>query len=69
MKVYRVTDNDLNCIFYADSMPRVRKYKLASNNPELITVEEFEYDYKWQIIVLLNDALKTGKETRHEPKI
>ena len=68
MKVYRITDNGTGEIFYADSYPRVRKYKLESENPELITVEEFEYNYKWQLIVLLNDALKTGME-RHETAI
>ena len=65
MKVYRITDNETGAQFYADSYERVRKYKLESENPELITVEEFEYHYKWQLIILLNDALKTGME-RHE---
>lgn len=68
MKVYRITDNGTDTQFYADSPPRIRKYKLESENPELIIVEEFEYNYKWQLIVLLNDALKTGME-RHETAI
>ena len=69
MKLYRVTDNHKHTIFYVGNKPQVRKYKLEAEQPEMVVVEEFEYEYKWQIIVLLNDALKTGKETRHEPEI
>ncbi len=69
MKIYRVTDNNIGTIFYAAGKPQIRKYKLESEEAEFVIVEEFEYNHKWELILLLNDALKTGKETIHEPKI
>ena len=69
MKVFRITDHGQKTMFYAATRPHIRKYKLESKEPELIFVEEFEYDYKWQIVVLLNDALQTGMEQDYAPRI
>ena len=62
MKVFRITDHALNKCFYVATRPHVRRYKLQAPVPELITVEEFDYNYKWQLVVLLNEALKKGEE-------
>lgn len=62
MKIYRVTDHHTGEVFYADTAPHVRRYKMTAEYPDLVTSELLEYDYKYQIVVLLNDALKTGME-------
>lgn len=62
MKVFRITDHATNKCFYVATRPHVRRYKMEAKIPELITVEEFDYNYKWQLVVLLNDALKKGME-------
>lgn len=62
MKLYRITDHSNNECFYIASPPQVRRYLLESSEPDLVVVEEFEWDYKYQLVVLMNDALRHGRE-------
>jgi hypothetical protein len=64
MKLYRITDYLKNKVFYVGSAPHARKYVSESFEPETVIVEEFDWNHKYQLIVLLNDALKHGQEVR-----
>ena len=62
MKLYRITNHLKNESLYSASAPQVRRYLLDSPEPDLLVVEEFEWDYKYQLVVLMNDALRHGRE-------
>lgn len=48
---------------YLEKMPHVRKYRLENSaNAEFITVEELEWSFKWQLVQMLNDAVKQGED-------
>lgn len=48
---------------YLEKMPHVRKYRLENSaNADFITVEELEWTYKWQLVQMLNDAVKQGED-------
>ena len=64
MKLYRITDLAKSDVFYVGSAPQARKYVLESPDHSMVVVEELEWDYKYQLVVMMNDALKYGQEMR-----
>lgn len=53
---------------YLEKMPHVRRYKLENSaTAEFITVEQLDWNYKWQLVQMLNQAFIEGKNhARHE---
>lgn len=61
--VFRVKNTATGDVRYLEKMPHVRKYRLENSaNAEFITVEELEWTYKWQLVQMLNDAVKQGED-------
>ena len=61
-KVWRLRDHQKNTIVYFEKYPHVRKYFLEnSKHHESIVVEELEWNYKNQLINLLNESVHIGR--------
>lgn len=61
--VFRVKNTATGDVRYLEKMPHVRKYRLENSaNAEFITVEELEWSFKWQLVQMLNDAVKQGED-------
>lgn len=61
--VFRVKNLATGDVRYLEKMPHVRKYRLENSaNAEFITVEELEWSFKWQLVQMLNDAVKQGED-------
>lgn len=61
--VFRVKNLATGDVRYLEKMPHVRKYRLENSaTAEFITVEELEWTFKWQLVQMLNDAVKHGED-------
>lgn len=61
--VFRVKNSATGDVRYLEKMPHVRKYRLENSaTAEFITVEELEWTFKWQLVQMLNDAVKHGED-------
>ena len=61
--VFLVKNTATGDVRYLEKMPHVRKYRLENSaNAEFITVEELEWSFKWQLVQMLNDAVKQGED-------
>jgi len=61
--VFRVKNTATGDVRYLEKMPHVRRYRLENSaNAEFITVEELEWSFKWQLVQMLNDAVKQGED-------
>ena len=61
MKLWRCRNRNTNEVKYFATPAKVRKYRLQ-HPATTITEELLEYDYKYQLIILLQDAYDTGYE-------
>ena len=61
--IYKVRDLMTKRSEYFASHPQARKCLLENPNG---TLEILEYTYKWQLVVMLNDAYKQGAEDVHD---
>lgn len=57
--IYRVRDPMTKEQWYTASHPQARKIILEQG--EHTTIEKLEYQYKWQLAVMLNDAYADGR--------
>jgi hypothetical protein len=57
--IYKVRDPVTKRNEYFASYPQARKSRLDNEDAVL---EVMEYNYKWQLVVMLNDAYKQGAE-------
>jgi hypothetical protein len=61
--VFRVNNVATGDVRYLEKMPHVRRYRLENSaNAEFITVEKLEWHYKWQLVQMLNEAVKQGED-------
>jgi len=61
--VFLVKNTATGDVRYLEKMPHVRRYRLENSaNAEFITVEELEWSFKWQLVQMLNDAVKQGED-------
>lgn len=58
--IYKVRDPRNTSSVYTDSAPDARMIRLELGEGSVI--EELEYRYQWQIVVMLQDAYEQGKE-------
>jgi len=61
--IYKVRDPRTKRSEYFASHPKARKAMLDNEDAWL---EIMEYTYKWQLVVMLNDAYKQGAEDVHD---
>jgi len=61
--IYKVRDPVTKRNEYFASYPQARKARLDNEDAAL---EVMEYNYKWQLVVMLNDAYKQGAEDVHD---
>lgn len=57
--IYKVQDPLTNNQWYAGSFPQARKIRLEQG--EHTTLEMLEYQYKWQLVVMMNNAYADGR--------
>lgn len=64
-QVYRITNHEKNQVTYVGKKPEVRKYLLENKDTGIdnITVETIEWNYKTQLVDLLNQAVSAGHLT------
>ena len=61
--VFRVNNLATGDVRYLEKMPHVRRYRLENSaNAEFITIEILEWHYKWQLVQMLNEAMKQGED-------
>jgi hypothetical protein len=58
--IYKVRDPVGRNQLFVESRPKARKLQLQMG--ENATVEPLEYQYKWQITVMLNNAYDEGRD-------
>jgi len=61
--IYKVRDPVTKRNEYFASYPQARKARFDNEDAAL---EVMEYNYKWQLVVMLNDAYKQGAEDVHD---
>jgi len=61
--IYKVRDPRTKRNEYFAAYPQARKARLDNEDAAL---EVMEYNYKWQLVVMLNDAYKQGAEDVHD---
>ena len=59
--IYKVRDPVSKTSQFFGSYPQVRKIMLERPDDGLI-IEPLEYAYKWQLVVMMNDIYKQGRE-------
>ena len=60
--VFRIRDYHFNRLFYVGSKPAIRKYLLENTKyHESIVVEEITWQYKNQLVNLLNETVSMGE--------
>jgi len=57
--IYKVRDPVTKNQWFTASHPQARKILLEQGDPA--TLEMMEYQYKWQLVVMMNDAYADGK--------
>ena len=62
MKLYRITNHLKNETFYVGTAPQARRYVLEAPDSAMIDIEEFEWTYKYQLVQIVNEAMKFGQE-------
>ena len=59
--IYKVRDQIKRTSQFYGSYPQVRK--IVSENPDAgLMVEPLEYQYKWQLVVMLKNAYDEGRD-------
>jgi len=58
-KIYEVRDRQTKKSVYCGSFPQARRMLLEDPSR---TVAEMEYDYKWQLVVMMNDVYRQGRD-------
>ena len=58
--IYKVRDPVTKHTVYSASHPQARKFQIELGDGA--TLEKLEYNYKWQLVIMLNDAYKQGAE-------
>lgn len=59
--IYKVRDPLNRTSEFFGSYPQVRKIVLERPDAGLV-IEPLEYSYKWQLVVMINDAYKQGAD-------
>ena len=62
--IYKVRDPLSKHTVYSAAHPQARKFQMELGDNA--TLEKLEYTYKWQLVVMLNDAYKQGAEDVHD---
>jgi hypothetical protein len=60
-KIWRCKDRITNEVKYFGAAAKMRKFRLERGE-SVISEELLEYDYKYQLVILLQDAYDTGYE-------
>lgn len=60
-KIWRCKDRITNEVKYFGTAAKMRKFRLERGE-SVISEELLEYDYKYQLVILLQDAYDTGYE-------
>jgi len=63
--IYKVRDPMAKTSQFFGSYPQVRKIVLERPDDGLV-IEPLEYSYKWQLVVMMNDVYKQGREDVHD---
>jgi len=58
--IYKVQEPMTKHTVYSASHPQARKFQMELGDNA--TLEKLEYNYKWQLVVMLNEAYKQGAE-------
>jgi hypothetical protein len=58
--IYKVRDPLTNTQWFAASHPQARKIQMEQG--ESATLEMLEYQYKWQLVVMINAAYADGRD-------
>lgn len=58
--IYKVREPMTKHTVYSASHPQARKFQMGLGDNA--TLEKLEYNYKWQLVVMLNEAYKQGAE-------
>lgn len=58
--IYKVQEPMTKHTVYSASHPQARKFQMELGDNA--TLEMLEYNYKWQLVVMLNEAYKQGAE-------
>ena len=61
VKVWLVRNQNLNTVQVFEKYPHVRKYVLAHSHCDL-EFQEFSWNYKSQLVLIMNELLKIGRE-------
>jgi hypothetical protein len=65
MQCFRVRNIKTGEVRYLDKMPHVRRYLLENSAvAEFLVVDHLEWNYKWQFIQMLNEAVIEGTEKK-----
>jgi hypothetical protein len=59
-KIYRVRNPVERTQWFSASHPQARKILLEHG--EYATLETLEYEYKWQLVVMMNEAYLEGRD-------
>lgn len=58
--VWRITNDHKGEVVYMEKKPHVRRYMMENVQPGKIKVEEIQWQYKYQLVKILNETLKIG---------
>lgn len=65
MECFRVRNVETGEVRYLEKMPHVRRYLLENSAvEEFLVVDHLEWNYKWQFIQMLNEAVIEGTEKK-----
>jgi len=66
--VWRITDKKKHTILFMEKKPHVRKYMLENKHHDRIQVEEVKWNYKHELVRMLNDSFDRGFLQGHEAR-